>query len=114
MEANEGFYNECAKLREQLAEKEKEIEKLELMLDKVLTELHTNCYSGLNIIHFKEMMINDLGGIAITHNKTKFDYAVEQLERVKELVEKTRWLEKAEEVIEEYIDQLITEIKEGK
>lgn len=77
------FADKCKDLKQQLAEKDEEIEKSHLILDKILTEIHTNCYSGLNIVHFKEMALNDLGEVAITHNQDKISFAVEQLEKVK-------------------------------
>lgn len=111
---------QIANLKAKLAEKDKEIESYELMLDKVLTELHTNCYSGLNITHFKEMMINDLGGIAIAQSQSKIDFAVEQLDKVKEFVDNldTPGVESiCNEYmcdIEDYIDNQIKQLKSVK
>lgn len=116
-------HKENFELKQQLAEKKKETKKLELMLDKVLTELHTNCYSGLNIVHFKEMMLNDLGGAAITYNQDKIEFVIAELEK---LLEKTQILDvlhqsghyinqkKVNVVFKGTIDQRIKELKEGK
>ena len=113
-DARKRFVEEVKKLKQQLAEKEKEIEKSQLMLDKILTEIHTNCYSGLNIVKFKEMVINDLGGIVNSYNQDKISFAVERLEKVKEFlfeqnIEITR-LNK----ISDFIDNQIKLLKEGK
>ena len=94
---------------EQLAEKE-------LVLDKILTEIHTNCYSGLNIVKFKEMVLNDLGSVAIKHNQDKISFAVEQLEKVKGKIQHNILFVNCDDyvnVIEE-IDNQIKAIKEGK
>lgn len=81
------------KLREDLEQKDNKIEDLqsqlaekELVLDKILTEIHTNCYSGLNIVKWKEMVLNDLGSVAIKHNQDKIEFAIEQLEKVLALI----------------------------
>lgn len=101
---------EITELKQQLAEKE-------LVLDKILTEIHTNCYSGLNIVKFKEMVLNDLGSIAINHNQDKISFAVERLVNVQKYISDNAVYVEEESFgreINDFIDNQIKQLKEMK
>ena len=99
-----GYSKKCKQYEQQLAEKEKAIENYEKFTNVPLVEMYK------------------------MYEQDKIDYAVEQLEKVKELVEKrnngTRQCSHSVEYKDGYsgcccdvdtiIDKLITEIKEGK
>ena len=70
MEANEGFYNECAKLREQLAKKEKEISEYIKIVDDLHKQLSDKC-------DFCDK----------TKDQDKISFAVEQLEKARKLID---------------------------
>jgi predicted RNase H-like nuclease (RuvC/YqgF family) len=107
--------SEVERLEHNLAEKEKEIEKLKTLLDAIdkygqydkdvenLVLLNPeNCYSNGHKVVIK------------TNNQDKISFAVEQLERAKEIID--IYVNNLDDGIDCMwaIDQLITEIKEGK
>ena len=107
----EDYKQEIEKLKQQLAEKEEEIKKLNNII--LLSQLQAP----------KEQILNILGSQCVQYNpdQDKISFALEQLEKVKELVE-----EKGEisspfgtlkifaSDVDTIINQLITELKEGK
>lgn len=108
------YEDKIADLEAKLAEKE-------LVLDKILTEIHTNCYSCLNIVKFKEMVLNDLGSIVIKHNQDKISFCIEQLENVRNKIHRICFFTcdfKCDEIMlqqsDKIIDNQIEEIKKEK
>jgi hypothetical protein len=103
---------EIEQLKQQLADKDKEIESYEHELE--VYKQNDNIYA------------RNMNRLANRHNQDKINYAVEQLERAKELLDGYKWYQGENEYsfVNDYavdwsnilkiFDQLITEIKEGK
>lgn len=125
--------SEVERLEHKLAEKEKEIERLKQLVKVIdIYNQYSNDAKNLIILNPDNCYINGHQVVIKTNNQSKIDYAVEQLEKVKEkLVERIEIIEENEreglydriqglDMWQEnksaikIIDQLITEIKEGK
>lgn len=97
MEANEGFYKECAKLREQLAEKDAELNSARVGEQFALK----CCNEAKELLAEKEKELEEINRefVQSTHDwkeivdekiKTKTEFAIQQLQRVKEFCENSK------------------------
>ena len=105
---------EIMQLKQQLAEKEKEIEKISFQYNTVKEARKLEASFRREDIKQQAVIVGDLEKKVDKANQDKISFCIEKLEKVKEVCSQVWAMEYAVDAIEDYIDNQIKQLKEGK